>query len=153
MKDQNLFKIIIILGLIVLLISINDLLYTSWKNNTGNEHVKIIQTTMTVPSKYRPGQDKIIRVKIEINDDVEKPNETISYAEFDQYSIPLSPDNPSKLRADIFFKKTPGKYVMTWTIQSKIESTQSTTYKKIIILNENDAWRNIAIDGRNFNES
>lgn len=101
------------------------------------------------PSERVPGNAKLIRVQILVNDDPNENGVQIVKAQFSETNIPLKP------RGDIYgfrgqasFQKTPGKYKLKWTVQRDASAWPRTVnHEEEVTLDPKDLWIQITITG------
>ncbi|NGX63112.1 MAG: hypothetical protein KR126chlam6_00519 [Candidatus Anoxychlamydiales bacterium] len=103
---------------------------------------RIFQTAYIAP------KSKIVRVEIEIYDDLDKDFYDVEEVTFNDKNIPLQKANASGLRARVYFQVKPGKYDVNWTVSKhKFKWPRSTEYKKEINLTDPDKFAHILIQG------
>lgn len=102
------------------------------------------------PSQRSPGNAKLIRVQVLVNDDPNPEGVQIVNAELDQKSITLKPRDIYGFRGQASFQLKPGKYKLRWTVRrDKFAWPRTVEHEEEVTLDPRDLWIQITINGEN----
>lgn len=100
------------------------------------------------PTQKEPGNAKLVRVQLIINDDPSPSGVQIAKVEFDQKSVSLKPRDIYGFRGQASFQLPPGKYKLKWVVQKdKINWPRTISHEEEVTLDPRDLWIQITING------
>ncbi|PIS02758.1 MAG: hypothetical protein COT85_01630 [Chlamydiae bacterium CG10_big_fil_rev_8_21_14_0_10_42_34] len=102
------------------------------------------------PNKKIPGNPKLIRVQILINNDPSPQGVQIESVSFNNQNITLKPRDIYGFRGQASFQTPPGKYKLKWKVRrDKYIWPRTLSHEEEVILDPKDLWIQITIIGDN----
>ena len=105
-------------------------------------------STYLGPKAPVPGNPKLVRVVVLVQDSQELAGVSIHSVSFNQTDIPLKPRDIHGYRGGASFQLPPGEYPLEWVIQrDKTYWPRKITHKEIVTISPKDMWIQIQIIG------
>ena len=131
-------------------------LFTSyWRSRNmekslDQQYVFHVQKIKTIKSAHV--LQKIVKVEININDDIETKDGKIISVVFAKHTLTLKPADPLGSRGTIRFQLSPGTYQLIWKVRNNDKNIwpKFTEYRKKIKLYPEEKWIHIRITGRKY---
>ena len=147
MKDRYILKTLAIFFVATGLVYTGFIAKTFWQNKKQKEFHKKVNLFYR-PKIHKPNTH-IVRVEIEVFDDIKASNGKIMEVKFNNNKLQLQPPDPLGNRGSVFFQVYPGEYLLKWSVKNdKYVWPRYTKYKKYIRIGKKDLWVHIRIEGK-----
>jgi hypothetical protein len=107
------------------------------------------KTALFFKPRIRKPSARVVRVEIEVFDELATLNGKIMEINFNGKKLQLQPPDPTGSRGSVFFQVYPGEYLLKWSVRNrKYAWPRYSKYRRYIQVGEKDLWVHIRIEGK-----